>query len=252
MSVGHWLGATAQLLWPARCAACDAYVPEAAVFCEHCQVSLGELGDVCSGCALPSALRERTGGAIRCFRCRQVPFPFTQARAVFPYGEAIAEAIVRMKHGARRDLARRLGRLMGPTLARAIAAAGLAPGDVIIPVPLHPRRLRRRGFNQALELVRGALGVWPGADAALARPRIQIDQLRRVRPTRELGHAGPAARLAEVAGAFAVAEPEALRGSRVLLVDDVFTTGATFTACAEALRQAGAAQVHVLALARAV
>jgi predicted amidophosphoribosyltransferase len=76
--------------------------------------------------------------------------------------------------------------------------------------------------------------------------------LRRVRDTPELGHAGPAARLAVVAGAFAVAQPARLRGRRVLLVDDVFTTGATFTACSEALRAAGAREVRVIALARAV
>ena len=259
MPVGHWLLASGQLVWPARCAACDAFIPEHAVFCDGCQLSLGDLGATCLGCALPpSTLMDASHAGQHCARCRRVPFPFAQARAVFPYGEAIANAIVRMKHGARRDLARRLGRLLAPALADAIAGAGLEPSDAIVPVPLHPRRLRQRGFNQALELVRGALATLDTTAGPRSgrwrpdRPRLELDRLRRVRPTRELGHAGPAARLAEVSGAFAVDDPAAIAGRRVLLVDDVFTTGATFTTCAEALRRAGARQVNVLALARAV
>ena len=251
MSATTWLSACAQLLWPARCAACDAFIADAAVFCDGCAPSLCHLDGVCPGCALPpTALGD--DGADRCLRCRRVPFPFTHARAAFPYGEALATAIVRCKHGQRRDLARRLGRLLAPALAQTLAATPFGPEDLVIPVPLHPSRLRRRGFNQAAELVRGAFAASPVAPAA--RPRLAVDTLRRVRATHELGHAGPAARLAEVAGAFGVAAADrpGLQGRRVLLVDDVFTTGATFTACTEALHQAGAATVAVLALARAV
>ena len=258
MSVAACFSACAQLLWPARCAACDVFIPDAAVFCATCALSLGELGAVCPGCALaPSPLADPDDpggdGVARCLRCRRVAFPFARAHAAFPYGEALATAIVRMKHGQRRDLSRRLGRLLAPVLADALAASRLGPDDLLMPVPLHPSRLRRRGFNQALELARGALATMT-TPAAPDRPRVAVDVLRRVRPTRELGHAGPAARLAEVAGAFAVRPSDAdlLRGRRVLLVDDVFTTGATFTACAQTLRQAGAAAVHVVALARAV
>lgn len=255
MFAAAWLSSCAQLLWPARCAACDAYVAEEAVFCDTCAISLGDLGDLCPGCALPPPLPAWADRAAnddaRCARCRRVPFPFARADAAFPYGEALATAIIRMKHGGRRDLARRFGRLLAPALRQALGAH--AP-DLIVPVPLHASRLRRRGFNQALEIVRGALAARDaeGATAAAPRPAIAVDNLRRVRATRELGHAGPAARLAEVAGAFAVADPSAVRGRRVLLVDDVFTTGATFTACTETLRRAGADAVHVLALARAV
>ncbi len=124
-----------------------------------------------------------------------------------------------------------------------------------MPVPLHPSKLRARGFNQAFELARWALARLSAARAVSPRrplPRLEPDLLRRTRPTPELGRAGPAARFAAVAGAFAVDEPVRLRGRRVLVVDDVFTTGATFSACADALVSAGARTVHVLSLARAV
>jgi predicted amidophosphoribosyltransferase len=255
MSVGHWFAAAAQLVWPARCAACDAFIPDAAIFCASCDLSLGDLNGVCRGCALPFSepANPDADPVRRCLRCHRVPFPFGQAHAVFSYGEAIAAAIVRMKHGGRRDLARRLGRLLAPALVDAIAAADLQPTDAVLPVPLHPRRLRQRGFNQALEIIRGAFAALPAtALPAAARPRLEWDRLRRIRPTRELGHAGPAARLGEVSGAFAVDNPAAVDGRRILLVDDVFTTGATFSTCTDALRRAGARSVDVLALARAV
>jgi ComF family protein len=123
-------------------------------------------------------------------------------------------------------LARQLGRLLAP----------LPNADLVIPVPLHRRRLRVRGFNQAAELVRGAGG------------RPALSQLARVRDTPPQTDKPPPARLANVAGAFAARE---VRGARVLLVDDVMTTGATVDACARTLREAGAASVFVLALARA-
>jgi len=245
------------LLWPAVCAACNRRVPEEVLFCGPCNLALNPLVGVCGGCALPRNLdpaRPWPADA-RCGRCRWVPFPFAGAGAAFEYGETLADAILRMKHGARRDLARRLARLLVTPLAAVLAAAGMGRVDVVVPVPLHPRRLRARGFNQALELARGALlGLWRAR--ALRPPdgipRLERNLLRRIRHTRELGRAGPAARLAEVAGAFAVAEAARVRGRRVLVVDDVFTTGATFSECAEALLRSGAREVHVLALARAV
>jgi len=133
---------------------------------------------------------------------------------------------------------------------------------MVIPVPLHPRKLRRRGFNQALELARGALEASPpqpvgasdssGSTPSLRPPRLERNLLRRVRETRELGRSGPNERRAEVAGAFAIAQPGRVLGKRILLVDDVMTTGATLNACATTLLEAGATEVRVLALARAV
>jgi ComF family protein len=246
------LTASLALVWPGRCAGCDRCVPEPVVFCGACGLSLSRLMGACPVCALPQP--DGNPDRRRCAVCRRVPFPFT-ASAPYEYGEALAEGIVRMKHARRRDLARRLSRLLAQPMAEALGRGGFDEGDMIVPVPLHGRRLRQRGFNQALELARGARATLAGAGApALPRalPPIQRRLLVRTRSTRELGHAGPAERLAEVAGAFAVSQPARVRGRRVLLVDDVLTTGATASECADALLGAGARAVAVLALARAV
>jgi ComF family protein len=256
LSPSKLLSESLQIFWPAACAACDRRIPEAALFCAACNLSINPLVGTCRGCALPMdglfAVVDRTA---RCRTCRRVPFPFTGATAGFEYGEALAEALVRMKHGGRRYLARRLARLLVEPLAEALAQGQLTRSDAVVAVPLHAHKLRSRGFNQALELARWALvglARTPALVPATALPRLERHLLHRIRPTRELGHAGPAARFTEVAGAFLVSDTARIRGRRILVVDDVFTTGATFSECADALLRAGAASVVVLALARAV
>ncbi|HSY39463.1 MAG TPA: phosphoribosyltransferase family protein [Polyangia bacterium] len=256
LSLSGLLNASLQTVWPAACAACDRSIPDEALFCAACSLSINPLCGACQGCALPiGGLFAAVDRTSRCRTCRRVPFPFINATAGFEYGEALAEALVRMKHGGRRFLARRLARLLVEPLAGALARGRLERTDAVVAVPLHAQKLGARGFNQSLELARGALLGLSRAPALATRselPRLERHLLHRVRPTRELGHSGPAARLAEVAGAFLVSDTARIRGRRVLLVDDVFTTGATFSECADALLRAGAAEVHVLALARAV
>ncbi len=140
-----------------------------------------------------------------------------------------------------------MARPLGALLAPAVAAALDSGVDTLCPVPLHPRRLRQRGFNQALELLRVAekLARRPGA-------RVVPAGLRRIRDTPALGWESPASRRRIVAGAFAVDRPEWAKGRRILLVDDVMTTGATLAECARVLLKAGAAEVQVTALARVV
>jgi ComF family protein len=256
MSFQALLGASLATLWPAACAACDRPIPDEALFCAPCNLSINPLCGACAGCALPlQDLFAGIDGKTRCRTCRRVPFPFARATAGFEYGEALAEALVRMKHGGRRHLARRLARLLVQPLGEMLSRGDFRPTDAVVPVPLHAHKLRARGFNQALELARWAL-IGLARTPALAPPdglpRLERHLLHRVRVTRELGHAGPAARFAEVAGAFLVSDTARVRDRRVLVVDDVFTTGATFNECTDALLRAGAARVDVLALARAV
>lgn len=241
-------GEARQLLWPARCAGCDDYISDLLLFCPECARSITPLTDACPGCALPCESRP-------CRCCRRLPFAFSEAGVACEYGAALADAIVAMKHRGRRDLAARLSQLLVVPLARVLAHGDFGRQDAIVPVPLHPRKLRRRGFNQALELGRAALRLLRGrvsGEEAARLPALERTLLLRTRDTRELGHLGPIARLQEIAGAFAVADPARVRGRRMLLIDDVFTTGATLNECAGVLRGAGAREVRVVALARAV
>jgi ComF family protein len=118
---------------------------------------------------------------------------------------------------------------------------GIKGFDVVIPVPLHKQRLKERGFNQSLLLAREVARVFG----------LEVDyrSLKRIRPTRPQVDLKPDERKKNVKGAFDVKSPERVRGRRVLLVDDVFTTGATVSECARVLKKAGA-EVYVLTLAR--
>ena len=235
-----------QLLWPARCAACNAFVPESTAFCENCALLVSELEQVCHGCGLPtSETDDGRSGSGRCHGCRAKPLPFSRVWPVLAYGGATTEAVLHLKHGRRRHLARPLGALLAP----AVGAALDSGVNTLCPVPLHPRRLRQRGFNQALELLRVAERL---SRRTATRPLLVPDGLRRIRDTPALGWESPASRRRIVAGAFSVKRPEWTKGRRILLVDDVMTTGATLAECTRVLLKAGAAEVQVVALARVV
>jgi ComF family protein len=222
------------ILWPARCAGCNAFVAEGVAFCGMCDLSLVPLGACCPGCAMP------TDGGRLCGGCRRLPPPFLRASAALAYGGALTQALLRFKHGGHRHLARPLALYLEPLLG-APAVEGV---DLVCPVPLHPRRLRQRGYNQVLELLRAA--------GRIRRLPILCDALARTADTPTLGRASPALRSRIVANAFAVHRPSAVDGKRILLVDDVMTTGATVTECARTLLAAGAVEVLVATLARAV
>jgi ComF family protein len=257
MSFGRELVADClHLVWPARCAGCNELLAsDKAIFCGLCAQGINPIGRACGACARPQL---GLGPRLDCAGCARSQFAFSRAVAGYEYGASLAAAIVRMKHGDRPDIARRLARLLMEPLRQIVWAGPVVGGgpparelavDTLVPVPLHPRKLRRRGFNQALELARGVLRELP--DLAARGLRLERNLLRRVRDTRELGHMGPRERRAEVEGAFAVEGAARAERRRFLIVDDVMTTGATLSACAKALLQAGAADVRVLTLARA-
>lgn len=216
----------AEALSPPGCASCDAAVPSERVFCPACARSLDRSRDPAAGAELLGAAAEAC------------PPGLERAVAFSSFGGSVATALRRLKYEDRPDLARPLGHL----LRRAARAAEL-DGDVVVPVPLHPRRLAERGFNQA------ALLASEVADE-LAIP-LAARALERARDTPQQAMLDRGARLANVASAFRAREPLTIRGRRVLLVDDVLTTGATLSACAQALVGAGAVSVAALVLARA-
>ncbi|MFC0386344.1 ComF family protein [Muricoccus vinaceus] len=232
------LGALDVLL-PPHCLACEEPVLDQGTLCPACFSGLhGIVPPFCHNCGQPFE-HEGVAEDGLCPGCIARPPAFERARAAFVYNDALARLVLPLKHGDRTDLA-------GP-LARHMARAGadlLAEADVIVPVPLHRRRLFARRYNQSA-LLAMRLGRMAGV-------RVVPDALRRVRATPSLGPLGAEARRALMAGAIRVA-PRAvgrLAGRRVLLVDDVLTSGATANACAEALLGIGAARVEVLAAAR--
>lgn len=172
--------------------------------------------------------------------------PLPGAVAPYEHGGPLAHAIRRAKYDDAPATARALGRLLAHTLAT-LRPALLASHTLVVPVPLHATRLRARGYNQALELARG-LASAHGAGHLVCVARALV----RVRDTQTQVHRGGDERRANLAGAFAPG-PHGLRaiGARVLLLDDVLTTGATLGDAARALYEAGAGHVTPVALAQA-
>ncbi len=219
------------LLYPPRCAACDDLGPEP--FCTSCADSLVPSPVGCPLCGVPlddallPALRPR-----RCGPCRESAPPFALARAPFLHGGALAEAIYALKYRDRPEVARPLGVLF--------EAVEPPRADVVCPIPLHPQRLRTRGYDQAALL----------ANHAARRFGLPLAHLLiRTRPTPAQVSLGRADRARNLRGAFTTVAT--VTGLRICLIDDVLTTGATAAESARALLRAGAARVEVRTLSRA-
>jgi len=226
------------LLYPPRCEACGRLREEP--ICGECLNKIEFIRPpLCETCGEP--FDPLAKGAPRCQRCRSGRRPYTIARSAVYYEGPVVQAIFRFKYHGQMVLGRTLGRLMVEALGD--GAAGLSPeaAEVVCPVPLHPSRLRERGFNQS-ELVAEEVA------AALGKPLKAL--LERTRPTLPQVDLPVESRAANVRDAFAPRLEEVIAGKKVLLVDDLFTTGATLSECARALRRGGAAEVRVFTLAR--
>lgn len=226
------------ILCPASCLVCGIRQSSSEqFFCKTCSPRIHLIEEpfcVCCGQPFPNA----AGGNHLCAVCLKSPWYFTAARAVFQYNEPIARLVHLFKYQGRTSglsLFRTAGQISG-------ALPEMADLDLILPVPLHPKRLRERSFNQALLLART---FFPHH-----KQKISPTQLVRTRWTLPQTALSGRARRKNVKGAFAVQDPRQLKGKRVLLVDDVLTTGATVNECARVLVRAGAEEVRVLTLAR--
>jgi len=234
-----WKSTALDLLFPPLCVACRVPVGGGG-FCGDCWSRITFLdGPACACCGIPFPVDLGDAESL-CAACHARRPSFDTARAILAYDEHSRGAVLALKHADRLDLV--------PGFARWLARVGrpaLQDCDLIVPVPLHRWRLWARRYNQAAELARRL-----GLDWKLpADPFVLV----RSRATRSQGDMPSAkARRRNVLSAFKVPDPGRVRGRRILLVDDVLTTGATAESCARALKRAGAARVHVLALARVV
>ena len=220
---------------PPRCAGCADVIEEVGAFCPACWSAIDWLGDGgCACCGLPLEGTEID----QCGRCLAAAPPIERMRAAAAYGDLPRGIALKLKYGRKVAVARTMARYMAPLKGEWDA------DTLVIPVPLHRWRLWGRGFNQSA-LVAKALGkAWGIADDPMV--------LRRIRATVPLKGMNHGERRRAVAGAFAVADGQAIAGRTIVLIDDVLTSGSTAEACAKVLRKAGARRIELLCWARVV
>ncbi len=214
-------------------------------FCNHCWSTVYPIiGPTCQRCGLPfpSHISLLHSPSHQCGNCRLRRPAFTRAWTFYPYKSPLKEAIGLFKYQSNVSLASPLGILLLKAMTSLPVHFEMI--DVILPVPLHSTRLREREYNQSLLL---ALPLSRHLNLPLS-----YTSLSRIRPTTPQTSLKRNDRLKNLRRAFVVTQPTVLRDKKILLVDDVFTTGTTVNECAKALRKAGASHVYVVTLARMV
>jgi ComF family protein len=241
-SVKGWLNAGLGLLYPEVCQLCGQTraTPAEGYVCGGCRAKARFIQrPFCERCGRPYEGDITT--QFECANCREMEWHFQSARSVVVARDSVLEVIHRYKYQRALWFEPFLAELL---IQAAGSALGGPNGEMIVPVPLHPTKQREREFNQA-ERLADRLGT------ATQRP-VNKGLLRRVVATRTQTLLKRSERLANVRNAFALRDGQRLNGERIVLVDDVFTTGATTSACAKVLRAAGAGEVCVWTVARGV
>ena len=225
-----------ELLFPARCQGCDGQIASSRppLLCPACRDRISRISSpLCTCCGAPF----RTGTDRLCTVCQDDTFAFDRARSLFVYEEPLRTLILQLKFN---------GSLAGISTFAALAeqadiTALFHEADLILPVPLHRNRLRQRGFNQSLLLAEACFPAW--------KNKIRPALLRRHRATVPQTRLNGADRCTNLTGAFSLRDPQKVEGKRILLADDVQTTGSTLNECAKVLAEAGAAEIEAFTVA---
>lgn len=239
-------------LFPGNCRFCDSSLVRISrvPVCDTCLEAIrglpaGEL--VCTICGerllRPADRAELTSGIVKCFACRQHQPSFESALCYGEYDGGLRELIHLLKYERVRSAASVLGRMLGEIISELKPQFG-AEAPLVIPVPLHGSKMRARGFNQSEMIARAAM------KAAGLRSQVNTTALERIRNTGTQTGLTRAQRQQNMRGAFAVIHASQVAGRDILLVDDVFTTGATVAECARVLKRAGAKRIFVATVAR--
>jgi ComF family protein len=239
--------------FPTECSLCQGELTSDARgrICRTCWTSLQPYnGALCICCGLPfPSPRALDAAEPRCGECLSNDRSFDGARSFGLYTGTLRQAVLRVKFAGDERLGGHLGELLAATWD-SLPRVCEFDAPLIVPVPLHPSRRRERGFNQSELLAAGLARVLASRNTGSV-PELAKSCLRRKRATTPQTGLSVSARRENLRGAFDVAKPEEISGHVVVLVDDVMTTGATLSACARALKRAGAAKVMGLTLARA-
>jgi ComF family protein len=236
------LTALAELLFPTLCLSCSKVLPERGghSFCTDCFAGIRFItAPLCPVCGIPYPAEESPDHA--CGSCILKKGHIGSARSLGVYESILHDAVHAFKYRGNLTLGERLGRLMAE---HDYPSFRVRDYSLILPVPLHPRRLRQRGFNQSVILAR----------EVSRRHGVAMDfrTLRRIVDTESQAGLKKEERRSNIRKAFAVTDPERIRGQNILLVDDVYTTGSTLGECAKTLLKGGAEAVGALTLARAI
>ena len=216
--------------------------------CQQCRYSITLIkSPFCRVCGLPFESKE--GGNHTCGTCIQAPKQFDLARSCGVYSDGLKDLIHCFKYFQIPQLAKPLGVLLAWGFLKYFQDRTI---DMIIPVPLHPKRMRSRGFNQSYLLIQAAVKEWLKKVSVRELPDIATKKLVRIRATQPQTGLGRDLRRKNIRNAFAVNHFSSISKKSVLLVDDVYTTGATVDECARILKKKGVGRVDVLSLARAV
>ena len=239
MSVKRLLNDVCDIIFPPQCLSCaENNLPAEGIFCSSCLEKIRFItGSLCPICGIPF-LNSPAEGHI-CGKCLENNPYYTQARSMASFETIIMEAIHKFKYGRNITIGDALGSCMA---AFSFPDFDYSKYSLLIPVPLHIKRLRERGFNQSLLLAQklGKKYRLPVSFSLLKRRKFTLTQTGLNKKERGKN----------IKGAFAVLDRQKVSGKNIILIDDVYTTGATINECAKVLLKAGAEQVAVLTLAR--